>query len=106
MLIEHKIKSTEDKPIQDTKICNSSYSPNIEKNVCYNSQQDALASKYFAGQTNPFNLQIGSVKLGQSQPSFKVKLTPKTSAQNSQRTSQICSQTSQRCDQLCGQRYN
>ena len=51
MLIEHKIKSTEDKPIQDTRICNSFYSTKIEKSVCYSSQQDALASKDFAAQT-------------------------------------------------------
>ena len=88
MLIKHKIKLTEDKPIKDIRICNSSYSADGEENVFYSSQQDALASKDFASQTSSFNLQSSSIKHGQTWPSFKVKLTPKTSPQNCQISSQ------------------
>ena len=47
MLIEHNNRSTEDKPIIQIRIYNSSCPTKIESNVRYDSQQDAPASKVF-----------------------------------------------------------
>ena len=53
MLIEHNNRSTEDKPIIQITFYNSSCPTKIQDSVCYESQQDASASKVFLRSANP-----------------------------------------------------